>query len=133
MCIPNNFRGVMEKDDASMFATIIERNAPSFVTVYRKAEHLFKRLRAVLDQFRPWVVLGQLGGSSELESLIEQQLNDVRDWEYNFKALKAKGREAEKLPRLDSTRYTFSAKKKLLREARGKYWTTKLISSKCKV
>ena len=42
-----------------------------------------------------WVVLG----SVDLESLIEKHLSTVGDWERNFKALKARGRDCEKLPR----------------------------------
>lgn len=42
-----------------------------------------------------WVVLGQV----DLEMLVEKHLNSVDDWERNFKALKARGKESERLPR----------------------------------
>lgn len=45
-----------------------------------------------------WVVLGQ----TDLEKLIEKHLSSVQDWERNFKALKAKGKESERLPRYTS-------------------------------
>lgn len=42
-----------------------------------------------------WVVLGQV----DLEKLVEKHLNSVQDWERNFKALKARGKDSERLPR----------------------------------
>ena len=46
--------------------------------------------------FQDWVVLGEIS----LEELVEQHCHEVVDWEMNFKALKVRGREAEKLPKL---------------------------------
>ena len=73
---------------------MIDQNAAGFTTVYKKAEHLFKRLVAVQDKFKDWVVLGTV----DLDKLVETNLDSVPDWERNFRALKARGREAEKLP-----------------------------------
>lgn len=42
-----------------------------------------------------WVVLGQV----DVEKLIEMHLNSVQDWERNFKALKVRGKDSERLPR----------------------------------
>lgn len=44
------------------------------------------------------MVLGQV----DLEKLVEKHLNSVQDWERNFKALKARGKESERLPRYTS-------------------------------
>ena len=38
-------------------------------------------------------------GSVDLDEFIASHLKDLSDWEKNFKALKARGRDAEKLPR----------------------------------
>lgn len=38
-------------------------------------------------------------GQVDLEKLVEKHLNSVQDWERNFKALKARGKESERLPR----------------------------------
>lgn len=89
---PHHFRGVGE--DTSVFPLMINHNASGFNTVYLKAEDLFQRLAAVQDQFQDWVVLGTI----DLEQLVEKNLHIVPDWEKNFRALKARGREAEKLP-----------------------------------
>ena len=90
--VPNHFRGVGE--DNSIYPIMIDQNAAGFTTVYKKAEHLFKRLVAVQDKFKDWVVLGTV----DLDKLVETNLDSVPDWERNFRALKARGREAEKLP-----------------------------------
>lgn len=34
-----------------------------------------------------------------MEALVEKHLSTVHDWEKNFKALKIKGKEVERLPR----------------------------------
>ena len=48
-----------------------------------------------LSHLQNWVVLG----SVDLDKLVDDHLQTVTDWERNFKALKARGRDAEKLPR----------------------------------
>ena len=44
--------------------------------------------------FQDWVVLGAL----DLDEFVDQHLVNLSDWEKNFRALKARGRDAEKLP-----------------------------------
>ncbi|XP_043547742.1 cytoplasmic dynein 2 heavy chain 1 isoform X2 [Chiloscyllium plagiosum] len=92
--IPNQFKGTCEPGEDPIFVVMIERNAKGFVTVFRKAEDLFKRLAAALEKFQEWIVLGQV----DVEALIEEHLHTVNDWEKNFKALKGRGKESEKLP-----------------------------------
>lgn len=36
-----------------------------------------------------------------MEALVEKHLSTVHDWEKNFKALKIKGKEVERLPRYE--------------------------------
>lgn len=38
-------------------------------------------------------------GQVDIEDLVEKNLKNVSDWELNFKMLKSKGREADKLPK----------------------------------
>ena len=77
-----------------MFAALIERTAPEFDNVFRKAEELFQRLEAVSEQFRDWVALGYM----DIDKLAEEHLSFVADWEHNFKMIKVKGKEAERIP-----------------------------------
>jgi dynein heavy chain 2 len=50
--IPNQFKGVGEAGDESIFSVMIDRNASGFLTIYSKAEDLFRRLSAVLHQHK---------------------------------------------------------------------------------
>lgn len=45
--------------------------------------------------FREWVTLGCV----DIPALVEAHCSSVADWETNIRSLKAKGREAEKLPK----------------------------------
>lgn len=45
--------------------------------------------------FQDWVVLGAL----DLDQFVADNLINISDWERNFRALKTRGRDAEKLPR----------------------------------
>uniref|UniRef100_A0A3Q0T4R8 Cytoplasmic dynein 2 heavy chain 1 n=1 Tax=Amphilophus citrinellus TaxID=61819 RepID=A0A3Q0T4R8_AMPCI len=92
--IPNQFRGVSAQGEELIFNIMIDRNASGFLTIFSKAEDLFSRLEAIQHKFKEWVVLGQV----DLEKLIEKHLSSVQDWERNFKALKARGKESERLP-----------------------------------
>lgn len=52
--IPNQFKGVGEAGDESIFSIMIDRNASGFLTIFSKAEDLFRRLSAVLHQHKVW-------------------------------------------------------------------------------
>ncbi|XP_069495113.1 cytoplasmic dynein 2 heavy chain 1 isoform X2 [Ambystoma mexicanum] len=92
--IPNQFKGVSESGEEPIFIVMTERNADGCITVFSKAEDLFRRLAAVLDRFKEWIVIGQV----DIETLVEEHLISVYDWEKNFKALKVRGKEVERLP-----------------------------------
>ncbi|OWF37256.1 Cytoplasmic dynein 2 heavy chain 1 [Mizuhopecten yessoensis] len=92
--IPSHFKGVGDEAVNLIFPAIIDRNAEGFITCYRKADVLFKRLYAAQEQFKEWVVLGAI----DLDQFVEDNLKEISDWERNFKGLKARGRDAEKLP-----------------------------------
>jgi len=47
------------------------------------------------DVLQEWVVLGSL----DVDEFAFQNLKTLQDWERNFKAVKARGRDAEKLPK----------------------------------
>lgn len=55
--IPNQFRGVSETEEESIFAVMTERNASGFLTTFSKAEDLFRRLGEVSNQFKVFTVL----------------------------------------------------------------------------
>ncbi|XP_071846316.1 cytoplasmic dynein 2 heavy chain 1-like isoform X2 [Apostichopus japonicus] len=91
--IPFHFRGIGDTGEPLIFPSIVERNAPGFALVYQKAEQLFKRLDQTKSIFKDWVAMG----SADLDHLISEHLHGPSDWEQNFKALKIRGRDSEKL------------------------------------
>ncbi|KAJ3088912.1 Cytoplasmic dynein 2 heavy chain 1 [Quaeritorhiza haematococci] len=91
--IPSAFRGVGEGKIFAFMSDSKEASA-SLAIVYHKAELLFQNLMKVTDLFKDWVVLGMV----DLNAFIEEALGDVSDWEFNFRMLKSKGKDAEQLP-----------------------------------
>ncbi|CAI8019648.1 Cytoplasmic dynein 2 heavy chain 1, partial [Geodia barretti] len=94
--IPLHFRGVTEAASPAqtIFPRMVLRNSSGLSTVYHKAEQLFHRLGQAREMFREWVTLGCV----DIPALVEAHCSTVADWEMNIRALKTKGREAEKLP-----------------------------------
>ncbi|VEL16469.1 unnamed protein product [Protopolystoma xenopodis] len=100
--IPNQFRGLTElpADPAAqmgqqlIFPRLIDNQASSLFLCYRRAEFLFLRLVACLNRFRDWLALADLN----LDELVDLHCRDVADFENNFKALKSRGKEVERLP-----------------------------------
>ncbi|KAI1893942.1 hypothetical protein AGOR_G00128840 [Albula goreensis] len=92
--IPNQFKGISEPGEDPIFPVMIDRNASGFVTIFSKAEDLFGRLMLVQDKFKEWVVMGQV----DIDALVDRHVHTVQDWERNFKALKVRGKESERLP-----------------------------------
>lgn len=58
--IPNQFRGVSEAEDESIFTVMTERNANGFLTAFSKAEDLFRRLTEVSNQFKVFSIMHRL-------------------------------------------------------------------------
>lgn len=50
--IPNQFKGVSVQEEGLIFSVMIDRNASGFLTIFSKAEELFRRLLAVQDKFK---------------------------------------------------------------------------------
>lgn len=50
--IPYHFRGVSEANENPLFHSLIDRNSVGFVTCFKKAEELFKKLATVQLQFK---------------------------------------------------------------------------------
>ncbi|CAD6190911.1 unnamed protein product [Caenorhabditis auriculariae] len=93
--IPEKFRGTQEDEVATRFyGQMIDRSMHLLPTIYEKAEQLMEKIATVDQQFVDWLVVAQV----DLEELIEEKLHDAADWEVQFKLLKSKAREAERLP-----------------------------------
>ena len=76
-----------------IFKEMPQRSAFLLGIVYRKAEELFQRLVGILNGLLPWARISYL----QLEDL-ETRLKSLEDWEFNFKNIRAKRKELERLP-----------------------------------
>ncbi len=73
----------------------MSRHSDDIVACFYTSNELFAKLERGLDHFKEWVVLGQV----DIEELVEKNLQNVEDWERNFRAIKIRGQDAEKLPK----------------------------------
>ncbi|EKX39469.1 hypothetical protein GUITHDRAFT_160010 [Guillardia theta CCMP2712] len=88
--IPLKFKGVGETD---IFKNITECNPKGLQVVFQQAEKLFKKLLDAVDKYSNWVALGTV----DLDELVEEKVKEVEDWDSNFRVLKTRTRDAEKL------------------------------------
>ncbi|GMH82520.1 hypothetical protein TrST_g11065 [Triparma strigata] len=89
------FTGFAESDSGKkIFGGMAAANTDGLSRVYVKAEELFTTLRALVDKFSPYAILG----SVDLASYVSQHCHTVHDYSANFTALKNKRKEAERLP-----------------------------------
>jgi dynein heavy chain 2 len=90
--LPLIFKGV---GDSDIFRSITERNAGELSKVFEQAEKLFKKLADFADSQAHWVALGTV---DNLQEYVEEHISEVEDFEYNFRMLATRERDAAKLP-----------------------------------
>ena len=92
--LPTNFRGL--EGAPGIYKAMPERNPDIMKSVFVKAEQLFSKITEVGEkQMEKYLVLGQ--NFDLLQDLIDE-FKEVREWEVNFKHIKAKRKEVEKIP-----------------------------------
>ncbi|KAL4105900.1 hypothetical protein PRIC1_003955 [Phytophthora ramorum] len=93
---PTKFGGFA---NAQVFAAMCDANARNLVRVYESCERLFTRLEGLLFEYEHWGFLAKLGGGGnlDLDTLMESTLQEPADWELNFKTLRTKRKESEKI------------------------------------
>lgn len=93
--LPLRMKGVSDLSERPGFFTpIVDGSTEGIAKVYAAAEALFAQLGDELKKYNDWVVMGGV----DLEEFVAENLQEVEDWELNFKMLKAAARDAEKLP-----------------------------------
>ena len=99
LSIPLTFKGCSDPTLSSnrqlIFQNIMSLHSDDIVACFYTSNELFAKLERGLDQYKEWIVLGQV----DIEELVEKNLQNVEDWERNFRAIKIRGQDAEKLPR----------------------------------
>ncbi|CAM9203957.1 unnamed protein product, partial [Ectocarpus fasciculatus] len=91
--IPNSFEGF---GNVKVYHKMAAANSKSLLRVYEKAEGIFQRLAALVETYKGWTVLGQV----DLDSFVDSHVATAQEFEENFKAVKIRRREAEKLPEI---------------------------------
>ena len=91
--LPKSFQGLLDTS-GSLYASIPERNADGLLYVFQQCERLFVELDALLVKYEPWMALGMV----DIDELVSERLSVVSDWELNFRTLKAKRKESERVP-----------------------------------
>ncbi|CAD7952833.1 unnamed protein product, partial [Amoebophrya sp. A25] len=92
--LPIAFKGL--EGAANIYKAMPERNPESVMTVFAKAEELFQKIQTVADtQMGEFLILGQ--NPERVQELVEA-FADTKEWEANFKLVKAKKKEMEKIP-----------------------------------
>ncbi|CAF4509108.1 unnamed protein product, partial [Rotaria sp. Silwood2] len=97
LSIPLTFKGCSDTSSSGkhlIFQSIMSLHSDDIVACFYTSNELFAKLERGLNQYKEWTVLGQV----DIEELVEKNLQDVEDWERNFRALKIRGQDAEKLP-----------------------------------
>ena len=94
---PLTFKGCGDPSSKKklVFENIMIRHNDDIVGCFYASNELFNRVEHGLEQFNEWTILGQV----EIEELVDKYLIDVADWERNFRVLKNRGQDAEKLPK----------------------------------
>ncbi len=98
LSIPLTFKGCSDSSSSNkhlIFQSIMSLHSDDIVACFYTSNELFAKLEQGLDQFKEWIILGQV----DIEELVEKNLQNVEDWERNFRAIKIRGQDAEKLPK----------------------------------
>ena len=89
--MPNSFEGFGNKE---LYMKMSKKNSGRLVKVYEKAEGLFDKLSKILAKYTPMARLGQL----DLDAFIEKHVTTPESFLHNFKALRSKRKDVDKLP-----------------------------------
>ncbi|OWZ22446.1 Dynein heavy chain [Phytophthora megakarya] len=94
---PTKFGGFA---NSQVFSAMCDANARNLVRVYESCEKLFTRLEGLLFEYEHWGFLARIGGGGnvDLDVIMESTLQEPVDWEVNFKTIRTKRKESEKIP-----------------------------------
>jgi dynein heavy chain 2 len=123
--IPSTFPGFGSK---GVYGGMAKRNTSSLLNVYRNAEELFTRLSSTLEEYRPWCVLNKI---DDMDAYVDEHVKEVNQYEANFKMLKNKRKDGDKLPdivKVDCVKINLSPFKSSLDESMSRLQDSLLIA-----
>lgn len=80
---------------AHVYRIMPDRNQQAIATVFQKADDLFLKVQQLQNSFSHWLVVGMM--EKRMQDLVDE-LKEPRQWDNNFKAIKAKRKEMDKIP-----------------------------------
>lgn len=127
---PTKFGGFA---NSHVFSAMCDANARNLVRVYEACERLFTRLETLLYEYEHWGFLARIGGggSVDLDAVMETTLQEPTDWEINFKTIRTKRKESEKIPdsvKVDCIHLSFVPFKRSLDELIQRFTDALLLS-----
>ena len=90
--IPITFQGFGGSPE--IYRKMPDKSSELLYSVYKNAENLFLELKDLLDSYKQWCVLGRVN----IENLVEEKIKTIADFEHNFKTLRQKRKDIEKIP-----------------------------------
>ncbi|KAI3384587.1 hypothetical protein SNEBB_000072 [Seison nebaliae] len=95
MIIPMLFKGVSDiKEHSSIFSTIADEHVEDVKNCFEKADKLFEQVLAEASKFKDYISIVDI----DISEVIRVNFTDLKQWERNFRELKIRARNAEKLP-----------------------------------
>jgi len=91
--LPLQFKGL--EGAAHVYKVMPDRNAEGIAVVFQKANDLFVKVHQLQNSFAPWLVVGMM--PERVQELVDE-MAEPKDWDMNFKAIKAKRKEMDKIP-----------------------------------
>ncbi|KAL3666923.1 hypothetical protein V7S43_007870 [Phytophthora oleae] len=127
---PTKFGGFA---NSQVFSAMCDANARNLVRVYEACERLFTRLEGILFEYEHWGFLARIGGGGnvDLDAVMEATLQEPVDWEVNFKTIRFKRKESEKIPdsaKVDCINLSFVPFKRTLDEYMQRFTDALLLS-----
>ncbi|KAL8004079.1 putative AAA+ ATPase domain, dynein heavy chain region D6 P-loop domain-containing protein [Plasmopara halstedii] len=119
--------------NSHVFSAMCDANARNLVRVYETCETLFSRLEGLIKDYEHWGFLAQIGagGTIDLDAMMEATLQEPVDWEINFKTIRTKRKESEKIPdsiKVDCIHLSFVSFKRSLDEYLQRFTEALLLS-----
>ena len=90
--VPITFQGFGGSPE--IYRKMPDKSSDLLYTVYKNAENLFTELQELLESYKHWCVLGRVN----IENLVEEKIKTIADFEHNFKTLRQKRKDIERIP-----------------------------------
>ena len=92
LSIPITFQGF--GGNPEIYRKMPDKSSDLLFTVYKNAENLISELKEFQNSYKHWTVLGRVN----IENLVEERIKTMADFDHNFKVLRQKRKDVERIP-----------------------------------